>query len=288
MRILKLGAALAAALALAAPASAEITLSGSMNQDIGFGSYDGGKMTADDIHFEHDATITFAASGQTDGGLGAKATIALKGKGDGVIDAGHLDITGTFGAVNFGHNSHASNMHGNKGVGGGYGGGGYYDAGEHWTPASSGGPPGNDKGVGIRYSTPSIAGFQAGLSFQPEAGATVETGLDNDTNVVAVGANWSGGVVGATVTLGAGMVSRDDAGDTVEDWGLGATFAIGDAGMSQTALNLRYDTAGAAAADDTTSFGIGVDQTMGALKFGVGVGVKNTPNAGKGPIPSPR
>ena len=280
MRILKLGAALTAALALAAPASADdmmggISLSGSIKTDIGFGSYDGGVATADDVHFEHDATITFAASGETDGGLGAKATIALKGKGGGVIDAGHLDITGDFGALNFGHNSHASNMHGNKGIGGGYGGGGYYDAGEHWTPGKSGGPPGNDKGVGVRYSTPTIAGFQAGVSFQPEAGAVEQTGVDNDTNIVAVGANFSGDFAGTSITLGGGFVSRDELGDTSEDWGIGATFGIGD-----TALNLRYDTNGSVGADDETSFGVGVDHTIGALKFGAGVGVKNIPNAG--------
>ena len=131
--------------------------------------------TADDIHFEHDATITFKAQGVTDGGLTADARIDLKGKGDGVINAAHLTIGGPFGSINFGHNGHASNMHGNKGIGGGYGGGGYYDCGETWTPGKCGGPPGNDKGVGIRYSTPAIGGFQAGVSFQPEAGATSQT-----------------------------------------------------------------------------------------------------------------
>ena len=252
-----------------------LSLSGSINQDIGFGSYRGQAATADDVHMDHDATITFSASGQTDGGLGAKATIALKGKGDGVIDAGHLDITGAFGAINLGHNSHASNMHGNKGIGGGYGGTGYYDGSETYTPAMQGGPPGNDKGVGIRYSTPSIGGFQAGVSFQPEAGATVTTGAMNDTNVVAVGANFSGDFAGTSLTLGAGMVSRDEAGDTTEDWGIGATFGIGD-----TALNLRYDTDGQAMGDDKTSFGVGVDHTIGTLTFGIGVGVLNSPNAG--------
>ena len=266
-----------------------VSLSGSIKQDIGFGSWDGGAETNDDIHFEHDATITFKASGTTDGGLLAAARIDLKGKGDGVINAAHLDIGGPFGSINFGHNGHASNMHGNKGIGGGYGGGGYYDCGETWTPGQCGGPPGNDKGVGVRYSTPAIGGFQAGVSFQPEAGATSQTGTANDTNIIAVGANFSGDFAGTSVTLGAGIVSRsnvevDDGADVptviwtgdTEDWGLGATFAIGD-----TSLNLRYDNAGGANdAEDTTSYGLGVDQSMGSLSFGIGVGVKNIPVAG--------
>jgi hypothetical protein len=282
-----LGATAAVAgMALALPAAVAqdemmmegVSLSGSIKTDIGFGSYDNGQMTADDLHFEHDATITFKASGVTDGGLTADARIDLKGKGDGVINAAHLTIGGPFGSLNFGHNGHASNMHGNKGIGGGYGGGGYYDCGETWTPGECGGPPGNDKGVGIRYSTPVIGPFQGGISFQPEAGATSQTGVDNDSNIIAVGANFSGDFAGTSVTLGAGMVSRDagGGGGTTEDWGMGAAFAIGD-----TSLSLRYDNAGGAdGAADTTSYGLGVDQSMGSLSFGIGVGVKNIPVAG--------
>ena len=290
-----LGAATAVVgMALALPAAVAqddmmmegVSLSGSIKQDIGFGSWDNGQRTADDIHFEHDATITFKASGVTDGGLTADAKIDLKGKGDGVINAAHLTIGGPFGSLNFGHNGHASNMHGNKGIGGGYGGGGYYDCGETWTPGQCGGPPGNNKGVGVRYSTPAIGGFQAGVSFQPQKGATVNTsdkdenGINtlNDTNVIAIGANFSGDFAGTSLTLGAGLVSEDGGagGDTTENWGLGATFAIGD-----TALNLRYDNAGGGdGAEDTTSYGVGVDQTMGSLSFGIGVGVKNIPVAG--------
>ena len=299
MRKYLLGATAAVAgMALALPAAVAedemmmegVSLSGSITTDIGFGSYDGAEMTADDIHFEHDATITFKAQGVTDGGLTAAASISLKGKGDGKINSAHLTIGGPFGAINFGQNGHASNMHGNKGIGGGYGGGGYYDCGETWTPGKCGGPPGNDKGVGIRYSTPAIGGFQAGVSFQPEAGAIEQTGTDNDTNIIAIGANFSGDFAGTSVTLGAGMVSRskveefDDAKPdpnliwtgTTEDWGMGATFAIGD-----TSLNVRYDNKGGANnAADTTSYGLGVDQSMGSLSFGIGVGVKNEPVAG--------
>ena len=253
-----------------------VSVSGSMKQDIGFGSYVGGEMSTDDIHFETDATITFTATGTTDGGLAVTAAVDLKGKGPGVIDASHLTIGGAFGSINLGQNGHASNLHGNKGIGGGYGHGGYYDCGEHWTPAVCGGPPGNDKGVGIRYSTPSIAGFQAGVSFQPEAGATVSTSTENDKNVTAVGANFTGDFAGTSLTLGGGWVSKDPGGigDAKTSWGLGATV-----GVSGTSLNLRYDAKNdnhANALDtgmgDSTSFGIGIDHTIGSLTFGIGYG----------------
>ena len=296
----------AACLALAIPFSAHaedmmgVSLSGSMKQDIGFGSYSGGVKSVDDVHFETDATINFVATGTTDGGLVVTATVALKGKGEGVIDASHLNIAGGFGAINLGQNGHASNMHGNKGIGGGYGGGGYYDCGGQWTPASCGGPPGNDKGVGIRYSTPSIGGLQVGVSFQPEAGGTKNTSTANDSNIIAVGANFSGDFAGTSLTIGAGWVTKDS-GSAPEDgpanhkqksWGLGATAGIGN-----TSLHLRYDVAqeshasvdalvavfdedGSMAYDaDTTSYGIGIDHTIGSLSFGIGYGQKTVQDA---------
>ena len=309
-----------------APAMTGLSMSGSMKQDIGFGSYVGGAASNDDTHFKIGATITFKATGTTDGGLAVAATVSLAGKGGGDITASHLDIAGGFGSINLGQNGHASNMHGNKGVGGGYGGGGYYDCGETWTPGSCGGPPGNDKGVGIRYSTPAIAGFQAGVSFQPEAGATTATTVANDKNILAVGANFTGDFAGTSVTIGGGWVSartgvseytdptsemvvaaETNASFTKTSHGIGATVGIGG-----TELHARYDRAGdshmnateihaagavyaaakKAAADkhpnmnaamyaDSSSYGIGIDHTIGALKFGIGYGVKRSDNASK-------
>ena len=191
-----------------APVMPSLSMSGSMNQDIGFGSYVGGAASNDDTHFKTGATITFAATGTTDGGLAVSAAIALAGKGGGDITASHLTIAGAFGSINLGQNGHASNMHGNKGIGSGYGGTKYYDCGEGWVPGSCGGPPGNNKGVGIRYSTPAIAGFQAGISFQPEAGATVASTVANDSNIVAVGANFTGDFAGTSLTIGGGWFLR--------------------------------------------------------------------------------
>ena len=238
--------------------------------------------TNEDIHFDHDATITFAASGETDGGLLAAAAIALKGRDGSHINAAHLNISGAFGAINLGHNGHASNMHGNKGIGGGYGGTGYYDS-DTYTPAPAGSPPGNDKGVGIRYSTPSIAGLQAGISFQPEAGALTATGAANDTNVMAIGLNFTGEFGGSSVTIGGGMVSKESGGASsmaTEAWGIGTAITFGS-----TVLSLRYDVHGDNHANaatgkmvDSTDFGVGIDHTVGMMKFGVGYGSHTAPD----------
>ena len=76
--------------------------------------------------------------------------------------------------------------------------------------------------------------------------------LKNDSNMIAVGANFSGDFAGTSVTFGAGHVSYKATetvkgsrasdgsvltGDTLKEWGLGTSIGIGD-----TTLSLRYDT----------------------------------------------
>ena len=75
-------AAAAAGVALAMPATAQddmdmsgISISGSMNNDFGFGSYVGGEESADDFHQDIGATLTFTGTGTTDGGLTATAVV---------------------------------------------------------------------------------------------------------------------------------------------------------------------------------------------------------------------
>ena len=306
------GVAAAAAVALAIPyaASADemgmtgVKISGFMTHDFGFGSYDGGAMggmapygkTPDEFHIENDAEIHFTANGMTDGGLSVKAVVELEAGGSGGVDKSHITLTGGFGAVNIGQNSNAANMHGNKGIGGGYGGGGYYDCGETWTPAGCGGPLGSDNDLGIRYSTPNVNGFQAGISYQVDNGSNAKTstaGAENDENTVGIGANFSGDFAGTSIAVGAGWKSVDPGGDAdrMKDFGLGTSVGIGS-----TTVSLRYDVkqdqamnasstydpvAGLMASKqmgDVKSYGIGVDHSIGNLSFGIGYGVKTSEN----------
>jgi len=263
-----------------------VSLSGFINQDIGFGSWYDGKPTDNDFHWENDAEIHFKASGQTDGGLAVAATIELKGIGGGDIDESNLDISGGFGAVNLGSNDNAANMHGNAGIGGGYGGGGYYDCGETWTPVGPKlcpSPLGSGDALGIRYSTPAVGGFQAGFSYQLDQTTKGNTSNGNDNPVIALGANFSGEFGDANVTFGGGYQSVDKSGATEKEnsWGFGTSI-----GISATTLSFRYDVkdnSHPSAADPTVyeqtqSFGVGVDHSVGALKFGIGYGVRTLKN----------
>ena len=266
---------------LAAPAYAQddmdmtgISITGAMTEDIGFGSYVGNEPSAEDLHFQTDSEIKFVASGQSDGGLMVTATIEMDSDSSGAIDEANLAIAGAFGKVILGSDDNAANMLGNKGIGNGYAGTGYYNGGENYTPAGTAGAVGGGDGLGIRYLTPAVAGFQAGLSFQVEHGDPDggSTGVDNDQHVIAIGANYSGDFAGSTLTVGTGWVSRNPGGASDEDnsteYGIGVTVGIGT-----TSVNARYDVDADGNGDETASMGVGVDHGIGALTFGIGFGV---------------
>ena len=282
-------AAGALGVALAMPATAEVTVSGFMYQDIGLGSWVDGVRSVEDLHLQNDSEITFQGVGHTDGGLEVTATIEMDADSDGGIDESHLAIAGGFGKIILGVEDNAAAMLGNQGIGNSYAGTGYYDGGENYTPAASPGPIASDDALGIRYLTPSIQGFQAGISYQVESeevnqGGT--TNADNDGNTQAVGMSYTGEYAGTLVALGANWSSVNH-GDTPlllgnepvrkqQSYGLGVGIGFG-----ATALNLRYDHRGDAHASATTrqaadrrDFGIGVDHSIGALTFGVGYGVR--------------
>ena len=291
MRKSATGVLAAAGLAIAAPASADVSISGSMTEDIGFGSWIGNDPAMDDVHFQTGAKITFTGSGTTDGGLTVSATVAMDADSSGSIDESNLSIAGGFGKIILGSEDNAANMIGNKGIGNGYAGTGYYDGGENYTPAGSAGPVPNSDGVGIRYITPDIGGFQAGVSWQPQeesgdlgnsGGASTTT---NDRHILAAGASFAGDFGGTNMTIGANFVSERSGGMdsmTKKAWGLGSSFGIGS-----TTLNVRYDTKGdnhengkyAMMMEDNKSYGIGVDHVIGALTFGIGYGVGTDENA---------
>ena len=147
-----------------------LSLSGGINQDIGFGNFVGGKEAAESIHFQTDATLTFTGSGMTDGGLGIKAVIELDGDSGGGVKDNYLSISGAFGEIVLGGEDNSAKALGGTGGGGGYANMGYYDGGDDYTPFSGGAAPIAGTGAqGVRYTLPTIAGVSLGLSFQPDS-----------------------------------------------------------------------------------------------------------------------
>ena len=272
-----------------------VSLSGSMTEDIGFGSWIGGSRSNDDMHMQTDATLTFTASGVTDGGLTVTAKVDMDADSSGGIEESTLAIAGAFGQIILGADDNAGNILGNVGIGNSYAGTGYYDGDENYTPASSPSPIPNSDGLGIRYITPNISGFQAGVSFQPQHGddnVDGSTTVANDATVFAIGANFTGDFGGTSLTVGGNYVSEkilktpNDKADYIRaSWGLGTSFGIGT-----TTLSVRYDVKSNTHPnrsiiptlvedyEDTSSYGIGIDHVIGDLAFGVGYGVSTAEN----------
>ncbi len=147
-----------------------LSLSGGINQDIGFGNFVGGKEAAESIHFQTDATLTFTGTGMTDGGLGIKAVIELDGDSGGGVKDNRLQIAGAFGEIVLGGEDNSAKILGGTGIPGAYAGMGVYDGGDDYTPFSGGAAPIAGTGAqGVRYTLPTIAGVSLGLSFQPDS-----------------------------------------------------------------------------------------------------------------------
>ena len=276
-------AAAAAGLLVAFPAAAQddmmmgLSLSGNMKQDIGFGNWRGGAEAESSMHFDTDATIKFTATGATDSGLGISVVVELDGDSVGGIKDNHMTISGGFGQFILGGEDNAAKMHGGTGGGGSYGGMGYYGGGDDYTPQGSGGPGkiGGTQAQGIRYSLPSIGGFQAGISFQPDSSTPDDKSeIDNNNNVMAIGANFTTDLGGNSLAIGGGWISLDDDdGASSSRYGLGTNLGIGN-----TTVSLRYDNH----SDSETSYGIGVDHSLGAMTFGVGYGTRVVEGANTG------
>ena len=269
-------AAAAAGLLVAFPAAAQddmmmgLSISGGMNQEIGFGNWRGGAEAESSVHFDTSANVKFTATGATDSGLGVTVVIDLDGDGGGDVKDNYMAISGGFGQFILGGEDNAAKMHGGTGVGGGYG-MGYYDGGDDYTPYSGGaGPIGGTQAQGVRYSLPAVGGFQAGISFQPDSSTNGDdgdkTGIDNNNNVMAIGANFSTDLGGNSLAIGGGWISLDD-----DDGASSSRFGVGTKiGIGNTTLSLRYDNH----SDSATSYGIGVDQSLGAMTVGVGYGTR--------------
>lgn len=287
--------AVVAGIGLAVPASAEITISGSLSQDIGFGTYNGACSAAigeifDDtdfdagiaspcesaeteasIHSQSDAEVHVKGSGTTDGGLVVEVVIELEGtsgqsagaNGGESVDESRISISGDFGKITLGSEDAASVTHGYVGIGGGYAGMGYYDGGGNYTPVGSPFPAGYDDSQGIRYSLPPIAGLSAAISYQPDTDAYANTGKGNANGQIGLGASFSQDLGNMSFTIGGGYLKagpNEGEEDPAPNVGAGVSVGFGDA-----TANLRYDKKG-----DIASLGFGVDYSIGALKMGIG------------------
>jgi outer membrane protein OmpU len=239
----------------------EVSISGTVRFSIAHGSADtdngrGYSFTTDE------SEVAFNAKATSDSGIDYGLSIEIQTQPDDTAntDEAWVFLAGDFGRVELGDQDGASGRAFVRGANvmagrGGFDGptGRHFDFGGAAKRKSPGTNVTSDDPKAI-YFTPRIAGFQAGVSWTPDTGATggkIGAGNGDFENVVSVGANYSQTFGDVTVTV-AGMAEFGDAEDEAvnedaEIWGIGAKVDI--AGFSVGGGYVDFNDTGITKAD---------------------------------------
>jgi len=245
--------------------------------------------------FDREAEIIFSGSTTLDNGLSVGVNVQLEAETSGdQIDESFMWISGAFGQVRGGSFDGAMNVMGVYApsaaqglygvvfptgtsdiagaalVGeGGFGLGPDYDAAK------------------VAWYSPTVGGARIGVSFTPE-GSTRGSSADDDANndrstntahavsgaseqseIIAVGGNWSGDFGGASVSVGAGYASASaelsGAEDQVE-WIVGARASMDSISVGG---NYSVDNNGLAGNNERSTITVGATYGMGPMTYGV-------------------
>lgn len=196
-----------------------------------------------------DGEIHLGFTGSSDNGLTFTGRVEVEAHTDGdQIDENWAQVSGSFGSVLVGSNDTAGDNFGNIGY--------FCAAGcrlSYWYgfgEVPMGGPQdGPTDALGIRYATPTIAGFTAAVSYHPNWSydglndtqySVSGDARDGDTkDVISIAANYEGEFSGFGVALGADYLTGEGegvTGDDVEVWSVGTELSY--AGL---ALGVHYE-----------------------------------------------
>jgi hypothetical protein len=236
-----------AGVALAVPASAELSVSGDASVTVTFDS--------NNISVGTGAGASLKGGGETDGGLMVEGSIDLEDIDSGSYGDVDISVGGAFGKITLGDGAGPGT--GSQGDHKSFAGLGYLEEGD----VGAGGAP------GIAFSIPSIGGLEAGVSHQPSS--------DGGTGENALGVGFESDLGGTSVTAGGRWVSS---GGSSSDWGVGASV-----GVELATIRLRFDNRGDEDGDGTsaTNYGLGASSEIGALTIGAGYGLNTVDNGAR-------
>ena len=174
------------------------------NWTVGSG-YDGGKPSADDFHMDIGASLTFTGTGTTDGGLTATAVIVSLTATTASIDESHLTSRAVLAAINIGKRTTmrpactgtrawaavmaaAATTHGGQ----------LYTGELQGRPRLPAAVMLSASGTARPASADSRRAFRSSLKPVQTTATTVAA---NDSNMIAVGANFSGDFAGTSITV---------------------------------------------------------------------------------------
>lgn len=262
-KILLAGSAIAAfGFAGAAQASEPISLSlgGYMEQWVGFSDQDRTATAGRPNAFQSDTEVYFTGSTTLDNGIEIGARIELEGESSSdQIDEQFLFVNGGFGRIEMGKNDSAADSMGvtaptvgpvNPNDGGT----------EDWVQLTNiiDTVPSSGDQNRVTYFTPSLGGFQAGVSFADDSGQNNATGAGDNvvSGALAYSADFDGFSLGLSVE---GESQADDA------WyGAGVNVGFGNFTVGGSYGYVDPDVG-----DETSAFDLGVTYSMDAASVGL-------------------
>ncbi len=227
-----------------------------------------------DFHTIFDSEIHFKGKGTLDNGIQIVTRIELEGHSQGdAIDEQWLQVKSQFGTVMIGGNDDAAYAISRRGmVGVGICAGAWAPC-YNFTPTEIGEIGGSDA-FGIHYYTPKIAGFEAGISWQPtlsDPTFPIDTAVStvNSRDRIAVGAAYSNSFGDVSFGIDGRYVRTDEiesAGNDVETgYAIGAS--VGFSGVTVEGRWEHTDDVSHAAGTDRDRFGGGVKYATGPWSF---------------------
>lgn len=262
----------------AAPAFAAEPLTASLGGyfNIGMGFANKAANPGSDAQFGvfRDGEISIDVEGAADNGLTFFGQVELEAFSSAdPVDENCFGVKGAFGEAFVGGCDTALNEIGGVGVvkpNGSYL--NYYDSSGDVMPGHPGGFIGEDDAVGLHYATPTVAGFTAGVTWQPDPNA--DGGADSnslvtppdgpDDNQIAVAARYEGEFDGVSLAVGGGWLGNEG----LDQWHAGAQ--IGYAGISAAGFYNISDPDAALGGPEVETFGLGAMHAAGPWSFGGG------------------
>jgi predicted porin len=239
--------AAAIAAVVSAPAFADVSVSGQINQEF----LDG--VAANGLDTDSNVDVVFKASEDLGNGLKAAATIhymADDGSGSQAPADQKITLSGDFGTIAVGRMEDFTEGKASALMN--------IDAADALDLEDNRFDVGRSEG-GMAYVSPSMGGFQVGV-----AGYTVEANTDN-VDATDVMVSYSNGPVSLIATR---EVFKDDGNPDAETTMLGATYTLGD--LRLVAVNREVKNGSNTAGNNTDSTMIGAQYTMGANQFAIG------------------
>ena len=232
----------------------------------------------DDIAIANDVELRFAGSTVLDSGVEVGIRIEIEGEeSSDQGDETYMYLEGSFGTIRVGNDDPASYQMGTAapyasyiwGLNSPFWAAAVSSAGSISTFANAG----DWDSASFMYFSPSINGFQFGVSYSPEANAEARSGvadMGEGDDVTAIGARYDGAFGDAGVTASVGFASRDMAAAdaTIEDMSAGLVVSMAGVSVGGSWRTTDFDDG----SDDLVQFDAGISYSMDALTVSANVG----------------